>query len=173
MESQPPFQLFQKNKRRIYVAYDHHRDMAAFDAFVRLFSSVCEIIRDNSMERELDTAEAEEHALRLRDEVLSGTVCTVVLCGAHTHEDKFVDWDLRASLELGHGVLGVILPDNPGGEAGEPTLPPRLRRNFDGGFAIICRWHELAQDRVDLTQRIAFAAERPRELIDNGLPLSR
>jgi MTH538 TIR-like domain (DUF1863) len=132
MESQP---LFQKNKRRIYVAYDHHRDMAAYDAFVRLFSSVCDIIRDNSMERELDSAVAEEHVLRLRDEVLSGTVCTVVLCGAHTHEDKFVDWD--------------------------------------GGFAIICRWHELAQDKVDLTQRITFAADRPRDLIDNGLPLSR
>ncbi len=170
MDSYP---LFQKNKKRIYVSYDQHRDAAAYDGFVRLFASLCEIIRDNSLDRELDTSDAEGHIRNLSEEVLRETICTVVLCGAHTHEDKFVDWEVKASLDLGLGVLGVILPDNPEDGAGQPTLPPRLQKNFDGGFAVICRWQELAQSKVDLTQMIVFAADRPRSLMDNSLPLVR
>jgi hypothetical protein len=85
--------------------------------------------------------------------------------------DKFVDWEIKAGLDQSLGLLGVILPDNPALDNGQPTLPARMQRNFDGGYAVICRWEELVQLKLDLIQRVNFAMSRPRELIDNSLPL--
>jgi MTH538 TIR-like domain (DUF1863) len=168
MESQP---LFQRTKRKLYISYDHYLDAAAYDAFLKLFSSLTELIRDNSIERELDSAEPETYVKQLVAEGFKNVACLVVLCGSRTHMDKFVDWEIKAALDLKLGVLGIILPDNPLLADGQPLLPDRMQKNFDGGFAVICRWEEIAQFKVDLTGRVAFAMDRPMDLIDNSLPL--
>ena len=51
--------LFQKSKRKVFVSYDHYRDAVAFDEFQRLFASLYEITRDNSLEREIDATDGE------------------------------------------------------------------------------------------------------------------
>lgn len=166
-----PLPLFQKKKRKIFISYDHHRDGSRYDEFQRLFASLYEITRDNSLERELDTDDVEGYLARLREESLGDAGSVLVLCGARTHLDKFVDWEIKAALDRGAGLLGVVLPENPSDGAGQPLLPDRMRRNFDGGYAVVCRWEELARDKIELTPRIDFAMERPTDLIDNSAPL--
>ncbi len=95
----------------------------------------------------------------------------VLLCGSGTHLDKYVDWEIKAALDLGMGLLGVILPDNPSQSDHQPVLPNRMQRNFDSGYAVVCRWEELAQLKIDLIQRVNFSMSRPRELIDNSIDL--
>ena len=174
MQSQP---LFQKSKRKVYISYDHHRDGARFDEFQRLFASLYEISRDNSMDRELDTDDPERYIRYLREEAMVDAGSILVLCGASTHLDKFVDWEIKAALDRKGGVVGIVLPENPAlsgegaAKGGDPLLPDRLRRNFDGGYAVICRWEDLARDRIELTPRLDYAMERPIELIDNSLAL--
>ena len=182
----PSDALFQKTKRRIFVSHDHFADAHAYETFKRIFSSLYEIVRDNSLERELDGTDGEGFVRGLREGPMKDCDCLVVLCGARTHEDRFVDWEIKAALEERIGLLAILFPSNLASPAvstasaattdteelpGQPLLPERLRENFDGGYAVVCRWPEIVSTQVDLTSRILFAMDREREMIRNGLPL--
>lgn len=165
--------LFQKHKPKIFISYDQVSDGPYYESFKRTFSSLYEIVRDNSMARELDADDAEDFIRLAREETMSDCACMVLLCGGRTHLRKFVDWEIKAALDRKLSLIGVILPSNPPDAAGQPTLPDRMQRNFDGGFAVICRWEEIASAKVDLSARVRFAMERPTALIENSLPLLR
>jgi antiphage defense system Thoeris ThsB-like protein len=176
----PSDALFQKPKRKIFVSHDHFADAHAYETFKRIFSSLYDIVRDNSLERELDGTDGEGFIRGLREGPLRDCDCLVVLCGAKTHEDRFVDWEIKAALEERIGLLAILFPANlaaPAASAdaedprGQPLLPDRLRENFDGGYAVVCRWSEIVSTRVDLTSRIQFAMDREREMIRNARPL--
>ena len=182
----PSDALFQKSKRRIFVSHDHFADGHAYETFKRIFSSLYEIVRDNSLERELDGTDGEGFVRGLREGPMKDCDCLVVLCGAKTHQDRFVDWEIKAALEDRIGLLAILFPANlanpadPKGPAdadaaeessGQPLLPDRLRENFDGGYAVVCRWSEIVSTQVDLTSRILFAMDREREMIRNARPL--
>ncbi|HKP95875.1 MAG TPA: TIR domain-containing protein [Fibrobacteria bacterium] len=166
-----PDGLFQKHKRKIYVGYDLFVDGPYYEAFKRMSSSLYDIVRDTSMERELDGEDAEGFIRHVRDETMEDCACAVILCGARTHLDKFVDWEIKAALDRKLSLVGLVLPANPSDSAGQPLLPDRMQANFDGGFAVVCRWEELSSAKVDLSARIRFAMERPASLIENSLPL--
>lgn len=163
--------LFQKKKRKVYVSYDHHADAAYFEQFRKLFATRYTLARDNSIEREIDTDDAAAFVKLLEQGSMKDSACTVVLCGARTHQDKFVDWEIKVALDQGDGLVGILLPDNPVGASGEPVLPDRFQRNFDSGFAVVCRWNEVIREKIDLTQRLIFSLDRPASAIDNSLPL--
>ena len=163
--------LFQKSKRKVFVSYDHYRDAVAFEEFQRLFASLYEITRDNSLEREIDSTDGEAFVKYLREEELKDWGCMIVICGTHTHLDKFVDWEIKSGLDQKMGLIGILLPSNPRDTKDVPLLPTRLQKNFDGGFAVICEWDGLISTQVDLTQRMIFAMDRDVDLIHNTEPL--
>lgn len=163
--------LFQKKKRKVYVSYDHHADSQYFNQFQKLFATRYNLSRDNSIEREIDTDDAAAFVLHLDQGPMKDSACTVVLCGARTHLDKFVDWEIKVALDQGDGLVGIILPVNELLPSGQPTLPERFQSNFDSGFAVVCRWQEVAGEKIDLTQRLLFSMDRPANLIENNLPL--
>lgn len=163
--------LFQRKKRKVYVSYDHHADSQYFNQFQKQFSTRYLLARDNSIERELDTDDPEAFIRNLDRGPMQDSACTLVLCGARTHLDKFVDWEIKVALDQGDGLVGLILPSNPLQDQGEPTLPERFRRNFDSGFAVVVRWDEVIREKIDLTQRLLFSLDRPASAIDNTLPL--
>ncbi len=163
--------LFQKRKQKLYVGYDHYADGLYYEGLRRLYSSLYEMARDNSLERELDGDDAEGFVRRAREEALDGCAGVIVLCGERTHLSKFVDWEIKAALDRRLSLIGIILPTNPSLDQNKPLLPERLGVNFDGGFAVICRWMEIASAQVDLGSRIRFAMEQSPERIDNSLPL--
>ncbi len=167
--------LFQQKKDRLFVSYDHHSDNRYFDAFKRLYASQYEIVRDNSLDRELDTEDESAFFRHLGRSALEESVCTVVLCGANTRESKFVDWEIKASLDGRKGLIGIILPTNPGadGQPAQAVLPDRLNDSFDAGYAVLLPWRDLADLKIDLTTRVFFARSRSPELIDNSRPLRR
>ena len=168
MASEP---LFHRPKPRAYVGYDHKADGGYFDLAQRLFGSACDIVRDVSLERELGPEDPEAYLRAIRDEAMEGAQCAVILCGAATHLDPFVDREIKAGLDRCAGLLAIVLPGNPAGPSGSPTLPDRLQDNFDGGYAVACKWRDLADGRIDLTHRMAFAARRDPSLILNTRPL--
>lgn len=163
--------LFQRPKPRAYVGYDHRSDGGYYDLSQRLFGSVCDFARDASLERELGADDPEAWFRSLRENAMEGSHCTVILCGAATHLDPFVDREIKAGLDRVTGLLAIILPGNPPGPAGGPTLPDRLQDNFDGGYAVAVGWRDLADGRIDLTHRIAFACARDPGTILNSRPL--
>lgn len=161
--------LFQRNKRGLYVAYDHGRDENAYASFSLHFSSIFRLHRDNSLERELGSDDPEAHIRFLREGPMAGCEGVAVLCGASAHLSRYVDWEIKAALEGRLALIAVVLPANPGGPR-EPVLPERLRRNFESGYAVLVRSDEILDGRVDLGTRLDFALRRPFESIDNGLP---
>lgn len=50
---------------------------------------------------------------RIRGDYLTGTSYTLVLCGKETPWRKFVDWEIKATLDKQQGLIGLGLPSNP------------------------------------------------------------
>lgn len=100
-------------KRSVFVSYHHGGDLAYYDAFSQLFADTYEIVRDNSVERRIDSNNSEYVIRRIREGFITGSTCTVVLCGAETPRRKFVDWEINATLDKEHGLIGINLPTNP------------------------------------------------------------
>jgi hypothetical protein len=44
---------------------------------------------------------------RIRDKHITGTSCTIVLCGSLTPWRKYVDWEIKATLDKEHGLIGI------------------------------------------------------------------
>ena len=110
----------------MFVSYHHGGDRAYYDAFSQLFDASYDVIQDNSVEREIDSDDAEYVIRRIREDFITGSSCTVVLCGTDTPKRKFVDWEIKATLDKEHGLIGINLPANPRLLNGNVTVPNRL-----------------------------------------------
>jgi MTH538 TIR-like domain (DUF1863) len=72
---------------------------------------------------------------RIRANYLGDSSVTVVLVGTCTHSRRFIDWELKASLQRGdstpNGLVAFLLPSahNNGGRM-YPFLPERLNQNY-------------------------------------------
>ena len=113
-------------KRSVFVSFHHGGDRNYYDAFSRLFADNYDVIQDNSVERVIDSDDAEYVIRKIREEFITGSSCTVVLCGQQTPQRKFVDWEIKATLDKEHGLIGVNLPTNPKFPNGTVVVPNRL-----------------------------------------------
>jgi hypothetical protein len=112
---------------------------------------------------------------RIREEYLTGTSCTVVLCGKETPWRKFVDWEIKATLDKQHGLVGVGFPDNPVTN-GKVRVPDRFLDNYQSGYAVWLSWEQLflnQQPNVAVLRRaIENANAKSKDLIENGRNLN-
>ncbi|HWR15634.1 MAG TPA: TIR domain-containing protein [Terriglobales bacterium] len=112
----------------------------------------------------------------IRDNNISGTSCTIVLCGAHTHGRKYVDWELKGTLDKEHGLIGVQLPSVARATDGKSIVPTRLHNNIVSGYALWITWDQLMGGANALKGYIEDAldtARRPKRLIVNGRDMMR
>src|SRR5690349_7530115 len=100
-------------KRKVFVSYHHGGDQAYYEAFSKAFCDTYDVITDNSLERELDSENVDYVMRRIRENYISGSSCTIVLVGKDTWGRKYVDWEINATLEKEHGLIGVLLPTAP------------------------------------------------------------
>jgi uncharacterized protein (DUF2249 family) len=160
-------------KRKIFVSYHHGGDQQFYNEFSRLFADGFEAVQDNSLSRAIDSDDAEYVMRTIREDYLTGTSCTIVLCGPGTRWRKFVDWEIKASLDKQHALIGVKLPHNHPDAVGSVHKPDRLQDNLDSGYAVWTRWEELARGPAFLRVLVEQARLRPKSLIDNSRPLRR
>ncbi|MGH9971813.1 MAG: TIR domain-containing protein [Pyrinomonadaceae bacterium] len=157
-----PLGGFKPLKRSIFVSYHHSRDRAYYDAFSRLFAESYRVIQDNSVERQIDSDNAEYVIRKIREEYITGSSCTVVLCGAETPRRKFVDWEIKATLDKQHGLIALKVPTNP-----NFFVPERLMDNVTSGFAVWTGWEQLSANHSLLLTFIEQANARSKILIRN------
>jgi hypothetical protein len=146
-------------KRRIFVSYHHHQDQWYYDEFVHLLANSYEVFSDMSLQREIDSVDDDYVRFQIRDKNIRGSSCTVVLCGAETYERKYVDWEIKATLDKLHALVGVWLPtlrliDN------GAKKPERLQDNVDSGYAKWIKWRDLTSNVLTTTIESAIASER-------------
>jgi len=165
---QPP------TKRKVFVSYHHGGDQAYYDAFSTAFAESYDIIFDNSLERRIDSDNVDYVIRRIRESFVSGSSCTFVLCGSETPWRKYVDWEIKATLDMQHGLIGVNLPTNPPNAAGIAFVPSRLHDNIQSGYAVWTTWSAFTQSPASVKSLIEQAIGRPGGLIENSrLMMSR
>src|SRR5438874_1865601 len=81
-------------RRKVFVSYHHAADSDAYAAFARVFSEGLELVQDNSVERRIGSDDADYVIRRIRENYLTGSSVTIVLCGRNTYGRKFVDWEI-------------------------------------------------------------------------------
>jgi hypothetical protein len=154
-------------KRRVFVSYHHGGDRIAYEKFVDLFAAEYEVLRDNSVERIIDSDKADYVIRKIREDYITGSSCTIVLCGEETHQRKFVDWEIKATLDACHGLIGIGLPTAIQEFAGDYTIPLRLRDNVSSGYALWLMWEEILYFPWLLGQYIEEAKAKPNFMIRN------
>jgi hypothetical protein len=156
-------------RHKVFVSYHHGGDQAYYNRFSQLFHDTYDVIYDNSLVRNIDSDNVDYVIQRIRDGYITGTSCTVVLVGAHTWGRKYVDWEIKATLDKEHALIGVCLPTAlPNPVDGNIAVPGRLHDNIQSGFASWLSWQELTGGGpAQLERHIAAAKSRDMRLIDN------
>lgn len=154
-------------RHKIFVSFHHASDQAYYDAFSRAFHDTHEVIYDNSLERQIDSDNVDYVMRRIREKHIHGTSCTLVLVGANTWGRKYVDWEMYATLEKQHALIGVQLPTAPLDPNGRVIVPGRLHDNIRSGFASWLTWQQVTADVARLERAIAEAKARAKSLIVN------
>jgi hypothetical protein len=157
----------QATKRRIFVSYHHGGDQAYYNAFSQAFHDTYEVIYDNSLERKIDSEDANYVMRRIRENYIMGSSCTVVLSGSNTYERKYVDWEILATLERQHGLIGAKLPTAPVTPQNTVVAPARLHDNIESGYALWVTWEQITADAQTLSTYIEQANARAKRLLVN------
>lgn len=155
-------------KPKIFVSYHHRGDQAYYDAFSRTFHDAYDSITDNSLEREIDSDDVDYVTRRIRENYITGSSCTIVLVGANTWGRKYIDWEIKATLDKQHGLVGVQLPTLQAGPNGLVTVPDRLNDNIHSGYALWITWAAITVSAQACANYIAQANGRDKRLIVNN-----
>lgn len=159
--------LTQPVKKKIFVSYHHDNDQWYYNEFSRFFTNSYDAVQDNSLDRLIDSDDTDYVMRRIRENYITGTSCTIVLCGPETRWRKFVDWEIKATLDKQHGLIGVKLPTNHVNPLnGGCHKPDRLQDNIDAGYAVWTTWESLTIDH--LRACIEAANGKPASLISNS-----
>ena len=160
-------------KRRVFISYHHNYDQWYYNEFSRFFADGYEAIQDNSLDRSIDSENTDYVIRRIREKYITGTSCTIVLCGPQTRWRKYVDWEIKATLDKYHGLIGIKLPNNPVDLQGRYHKPDRLQDNVDTGYAILIGWEELNNGPDFLKNTIEIVNNRSSTLVSNTRALRK
>jgi hypothetical protein len=149
------------------MSYHHRGDQDYYDSFSRTFHDTYEILYDNSVERQVDSDDVEYVMRNIRENYITGSSCTIVLVGKYTWGRKYVDWEIKATLDKQHGLIGVHLPTLPVNAQGRVSVPARLSDNINSGYALWLNWQQITANARQLAQYIEQANARDKRLINN------
>ena len=127
-------------------------------------------MQDNSLDRLIDSDDPDYVMRRIRENNITGSSCTVVLCGAQTPQRKYVDWEIKATLDKCHGLIGINLPTSRIKSDGV-VVPDRFNDNYHSGYAVWIQWQGLTPQA--LTQAIELANSKSTNLINNTRQMRR
>jgi len=164
-----PDDIFHPQRRRVFVSYHHANDQWYYDEFSRFFHGGYDTVFDNSIERKIDSENVDYVMQRIRDNFISTTSCTIVLLGADTPPRKYVDWEIKATLDKQHGLLGLVLPNCQLAANGSPICPTRFVQDYISGHARVGYWKDLNVNT--LKQLVEFAVAAPIASINNSHPM--
>jgi hypothetical protein len=154
-------------RRKIFVSYHHEHDQAFYGKFVQYFGQEYECISDNSLSRIFDSDNPEYVMQRIRDSHIAGSSCTFVLCGPETPCRKYVDWEIKSTLDKKHGLIGIALPTARRDSFERVIIPNRLHANIQSGYAQWLDWKNLDLGPIYLKLCIEVANLKSTERIVN------
>lgn len=161
--------MMKPTQRKVFVSYHHGGDQAYYDAFSNFFHVQYEAVRDSSLRQSIQSDNTDYVMRQIREQYISGTSCTIVLIGAQSHERKYLDWEVKATLDKNHGLVGIVLPTHAKNPNGEIIVPERFLDNHKSGYAVWAHWTELTVQK--LTLLIDAAIAKSQWQIDHSRPM--
>ena len=71
----------QSAKPKVFISYHHESDQNWYNTFSHYFGNVYDLITDNSLERQIDSEDSDYVRAKIREDNITGTSLTIVLCG--------------------------------------------------------------------------------------------
>jgi hypothetical protein len=154
-------------KRKVFISYHHSNDQSWYDQFSTLFSDSHELFSDNSLERALDSDNSAYLNRKIREEFIFGTSITILLCGVDTWKRRWIDWEIHATLEYEHALLGIALPTCRLDANKKILTPNRFYENWESNYAVWMGW---TNDPIVLQNQIEAAINKSSQtsLIKNS-----
>lgn len=153
---------YYSTKRKVFISY-YHGDQEAVNKFVKDFSDVFipKTVGVKDGDFDVESNNPQYIMRKIREEKLQDSTVTIVLIGSCTHSRRYVDWEIKASLQQGNslpnGLIGINLPYI----GSEGAAPDRLLDNIerdaqknDEGYA---RYHTYPTSKNELRQWIEDA----------------
>ena len=82
-----------------------------------------------------------------------------------------MDWEIKATLDKQHGLIGVNLPTNPMDVNSLYVVPDRLHDNIESGYAVWTDWASFTQSTQVVQGFIEQANSKSSVLIKNNRAL--
>lgn len=146
-------------KRKVFISYHHKGEQKVVDDFVEEFSEEYDVFTDSSLSDAADSEDA-EYLNEVCREAIKGTSITIVMIGKQTGCRKFVDWEIRYTLHLEHGLVGISRPN-----LEDACVPKRLLDNRTSGYA---EWYKYPSSASSLKSMIDEAYNADIDKIDNS-----
>lgn len=164
------------SKRKVFISY-YHGDQKEVDQFVKDFSDVFipKTVGIKDGDFEFDSNSPEYIMRKIREQKLDDSTVTIVLIGSCTHSRRYVDWEVKASLQQGqtlpNGLIAINLPYM--GNRG--SLPPRVLENInrdssgnDIGYARYYTYPKSKKELLDWIEDAYNARTKRAYLIKNS-----
>ena len=125
---------YDPTRHTCFVSY-HDADFSEVESFIRQFGGefIPRCVGITAQDRFVNSIGYEYIKSQIRHEHLDDSTVTIVLLGRETWHQKFVDWEIAASLEPGtaHQRSGILVMPLPSMK-NKAILPERIRDNFLG-----------------------------------------
>jgi hypothetical protein len=119
-------------RRKCFLSY-YKGDKTLVDEFARTFNNVLipKAIGISDSDDYINSDDPTYVMSRIRKDILGDASVTLVLIGDCTHSRRYVDWEIKASLQQGdsepNGLIGILLPYKQNGA----ILPERFNANWN------------------------------------------
>lgn len=77
-------------KRKIFISYHHAGDQGYYNSFSKFFAGAYDAFHDKSLDRAYPSVNTDYVRWQIRQNDIAESSCTIVLCGAVTHQRKYV-----------------------------------------------------------------------------------
>ncbi|MCP4394720.1 MAG: TIR domain-containing protein [Alphaproteobacteria bacterium] len=151
---------FSSDQRKLaFVSYDREHDEMYFDILQELLSNHY-TFRAN---RSIQDATKQNNPDYVTEEIFEKHVAwppvTIVLCGSESFKKKWMDWEICATLERKHALLGITLPNATKTKNGKVIIPERLMDNMRTRYSHCISW---ANNSNYLHKHINVALEKSK-----------
>lgn len=165
-------------KRKVFISH-FKADRDEVDTFIDTFRDVFipKVLGANDNDEFIDSTNTDYVMQRIREKYLGGSTVTIVLLGSCTHSRRYVDWEIKSSLQQGrqspNGLMAIVLPS----QNNSAWLPERFSENWTKGHEnCYARYWSHPSTKQQLWDWIedAYQARTTRaKLIDNSSPMMK
>lgn len=163
-------------KRKVFISH-YEGDRKEVDTFIDDFRGVFnpKVLGANNNDEFINSTNTDYVMQCVREQYLGDSTVTIVLIGSCTHSRRYVDWEIKSSLQQGkilpNGLIGIVLPS----QNNSAHLPDRLAANWERGhgncYARYLSYPTSEQELLNSIEEAYQSRTKRAHLIENSMPM--